>query len=100
MENTEQDTGEEKVLKEHVKDGDVLKTPENGELEEEEEVVVKNAPAEIRSQAGKDAEVKEVTGKEEQLAGSSSTGVKAGEVSLPEKKASAEDGLGNRLVAL
>lgn len=98
MENTEQDTGEEKVLKGQVKDGDALKTPENGELEEE--VVVKNAPAEARSPTGKDAEVKEVTGKEEQLAGSSSTGVKAGEVSLPEKEASAEDGLGNRLVAL
>lgn len=94
MENIKQDIGEEMMLKGQDKDGDVPKTEENDEMEEE----VKNAPTEARSQAGRDAEIQEVTGKEEQLAGNSSTGVEADEISVPEKEASAEDGPGNRFV--
>ncbi|XP_073344265.1 uncharacterized protein [Pagrus major] len=88
LENNKQDIGEETMPKGEEKDGDVPKAEENDELKEEAE----NAPTE--TQAGKDAELQEVTEEEEQPA-SSSSGVKPEEISVTEKGHSAEDGLGN-----
>lgn len=92
MENIKQDAGEEMMLKGQDKDGDVPEVKEYDEMKEG------NAPAEAEAQAGKDAEIQEVTGEEEQLAGSTSTDVKADVLPVTEKEDSAEDGLGNRFV--
>lgn len=79
------------------KDGDVPKAKEDDERKEE----VESAPAEAETQAGKDVEVQEVTGEEEQPAGSTSTDEKAEEIPVTEKEDSAaEDGLGNRFVMI
>ncbi|XP_070841938.1 nucleolar and coiled-body phosphoprotein 1 [Chaetodon trifascialis] len=90
-ESAKQDIGEEVMLKGQDKDGDVPKAEERSETEEE----AGSVPTEAEAQAGKDGEIQEVTGDEEQLTGSSSAGLKADETSVTEKKGSAEDGRGN-----
>ncbi|XP_049420928.1 uncharacterized protein LOC125881692 [Epinephelus fuscoguttatus] len=92
LESIKQDVGEEIMPKGQDKDGDVPKAKEDDERKEE----VESAPAEAETQAGKDVEVQEVTGEEEQPAGSTSTDEKAEEIPVTEKEDSAaEDGLGN-----
>ncbi|GAA6215123.1 ubiquitin thioesterase otulin [Lates japonicus] len=81
--NVKQDFGEETMLRVQDKDGDVSKWKEEDVMKEEAE----NTPSETEPQAGKDAEVQEVTGKEEQVAESTAANVKV-EV---EKEDSAED---------
>ncbi|XP_018549182.1 protein IWS1 homolog [Lates calcarifer] len=85
--NVKQDTGEETMLRVQDKDGDVSKGKEEDMMKDEAE----NTPSETEPQAGKDAEVQEVTGKEEQVAESTAANVKV-EV---EKEDSAEDDLEN-----
>ncbi|XP_035507817.1 uncharacterized protein LOC118320791 [Morone saxatilis] len=87
-ESIKQDVGEER--KDHEKDGDVPVAKEGEEIKEEVEI----SPLEAETEAGNDAEVPELTGKEEQ-AGSTSTGVTADEISVTENEDFAEDGLGN-----
>ncbi|XP_039983216.1 uncharacterized protein LOC120790033 [Xiphias gladius] len=87
-ENIEQDIGKEIMLKMHDKDGDVPKAKEDDVMKEEAE----NALTETNTQ---DAEIQEVTGKEEQLAGSTATDVNVEVVTVTEKEDSAEDDLGN-----
>lgn len=79
------------MLKGQDEDGDAPKAEENNETEE---------GAEAETQAGKDGEIQEVAGNEEQLTVSSSAGLKADEISVTEKEGSAEDGLGNRFVMI
>nr|XP_019943365.1 PREDICTED: uncharacterized protein LOC109629843 isoform X1 [Paralichthys olivaceus] len=86
-ENDKQDTGEETMLKEQDKDGDVPQTKEDDVMEEE------NAPSE--TPAGKDSEMQEVTGKEEQLAGSAAADVEVEVETVTEKEESAEAHLQN-----
>lgn len=92
-ENIEQDIGKEIMLKMHDKDGDVPKAKEDDVMKEEAE----NALTETNTQ---DAEIQEVTGKEEQLAGSTATDVNVEVVTVTEKEDSAEDDLGNRFVKI
>ncbi|XP_042366233.1 uncharacterized protein LOC121960537 [Plectropomus leopardus] len=91
LENIRQDVGAEMMLKGQDKDEDVPEVTEVDERKKE----VENAPAEVETHAGKDAEVQEVTGEEEQLAGSKSADVKAEETPATVKEESAEDGLSN-----
>lgn len=86
LENTKQDIGEEIILKGQDKDGDVPKAKQGDEMKEEGE----NASTD--AQAGKDAEIQEVTGREEEPAGSPSADVKA---DVTEKEDSAQGGLRN-----
>ncbi|XP_044031756.1 uncharacterized protein LOC122866329 [Siniperca chuatsi] len=87
LENIKQDIMEEMMLKGQDKDGDVPQAKEDDEMKEEAE----NAPTEAETQAGKDAEIQEGTGKEEQLAGGTSTDVKADKIPVTEKEDSAEE---------
>ena len=101
LENEKQDTGEETMLEEQDKDEEVVKMKDGEVMEEEEEekvVVEENAPSE--TQAGKDSEVQEVTGKEEQPAGSTAVDVKVEAEKVPEKEESDEDHLQNRFVKI
>ncbi|XP_070784647.1 uncharacterized protein [Enoplosus armatus] len=91
LENIKQDIGEEIMLKGQDEDEDVPKAKEDDELKEDGE----SAPTEVKTQAGNDAEIQEVAGKEEQLAGSTSTDVQADEIPVTKKEDPAEDGLGN-----
>ncbi|XP_071340996.1 histone acetyltransferase KAT6B-like [Trachinotus anak] len=91
LDTIKQDIGEEMMLKEQEKDGDVPKAKEDDVMKEEAE----SAPSETETQAGNDPEIQEVTGKEEQPAGSSATDVKVEVAPVPEKEDSAEDDLGN-----
>lgn len=79
-------------------DEDVPRAEENNETRQEVEI----APEEVETpkEAEKDAEIQELAGKEEQLAGSSSTDVEADGLCLTKKEDSAEDGLGNRFVMI
>lgn len=95
-ENIKQDIGEEMMLKGQDKDGDVPEVKEDDDMKEEAET----ASAEAEAQAGKNAEIQEVTGEEEQLAVSTSADVKADELPVTEKDDSAEVGLGNRFVMI
>ncbi|XP_028425584.1 uncharacterized protein LOC114549467 [Perca flavescens] len=91
LESIKQDIGEEMMPKGQEKDRDVPKAKEDDEIKKEAE----KAPTEAETQAGKDSEIQEVTGKKEQLAGNTSTDVKADEIPVTERKDSAEDGLVN-----
>ncbi len=84
------------MLKGQDEDGDVPAVEKNDEIEEE----AANTSTENETQVGKDAEIQEVTGEEEQLAGSSSTAAQAEETTVTEKEASAEDGMENRSVTM
>lgn len=96
LENIKKDIVEEMMPKGQGEDGDVPEAKEADEMKAEAE----DAPTEAETQAGKDAESQEVTGKEEQLVGIISTDVKADEIPVTEKEDSAEDGLGNRFVMM
>ncbi|XP_022622751.1 uncharacterized protein LOC111237798 [Seriola dumerili] len=89
LENTKQDIGEEMMPK--VQDKDVPKAKEDDVMNSE----AGNAPSGTETQAGNDAEIQEVTEKEEQLAGSTATDVKVEVLPVTEKEDSAEDDLGN-----
>lgn len=93
LENIRQHAGEEVMLKGQDKDGDVMETEARDETQEEAK-----APAESRSQAGNSGDIQEVTIEEEQLAGGSSTDVKADNISVPQEEDEDEDEMGNRLV--
>ncbi|XP_019127202.2 histone-lysine N-methyltransferase SETD1A [Larimichthys crocea] len=90
-ENIKQVIREETMQK--GQDEDVPRAEENNETRQEVEI----APEEVETpkEAEKDAEIQELAGKEEQLAGSSSTDVEADGLCLTKKEDSAEDGLGN-----
>ncbi|KAI3355364.1 hypothetical protein L3Q82_018208 [Scortum barcoo] len=86
-ENIKQDIGEEMMAKGQDEDRDVPEAEEEADVVKEE---AESAPAEAEARAGKDAELQEVTGEEEQLAESTPAGVKANEPPVVEK-----EGLGN-----
>ncbi|XP_008289019.1 enolase-phosphatase E1-like isoform X2 [Stegastes partitus] len=97
-EKIKQDVGEEIMLK--VQGGDVPKVKEDDGIKEEEEeekaAAEESNPTEAETQPGKDAEIQEVTEKEEQLTGRESTHVKADAVpATTEEEEEEEDGLGN-----
>ncbi|KAK9527604.1 hypothetical protein VZT92_014152 [Zoarces viviparus] len=83
LENTKQEIKEEMMVKGQDTEEDVPKFEED-EMKEEAEV-----------ETGKDAEVQEVTGKEEEPAASSSPDVNAGEKPVIKEEESAEEGTGN-----
>ncbi|XP_070708643.1 uncharacterized protein [Pempheris klunzingeri] len=89
LEDTKQDIGEETTTKAQEEDGDVP------EVKEDDKVEAESAPTEAETEAGKDAGIQEVTGKEEQPSGSSSTDVKADEAPVTEREDCAEGGLTN-----
>ncbi|XP_040921290.1 uncharacterized protein LOC121200215 [Toxotes jaculatrix] len=88
LESIKQDVGEEMMDKVHNKDGDVPKAKEDDVMREKTE----NSPSETKTQAEKDAEIQEVTGKEEQVAGSTATDVK---VEVVPREDPTEDDLGD-----
>ncbi|XP_031705881.1 altered inheritance of mitochondria protein 21 isoform X2 [Anarrhichthys ocellatus] len=83
LENTKQEIEEEMMVKGQDTEEDVPKVEED-EIKEEAE-----------AETGKDAEIREVTGKEEQPAVSSSPDVNAGEKPVRKEEDSAEEGTGN-----
>lgn len=87
LENIRQDIGEGMMPKEQDK--------EEGDPKVEDEIEEEEESAHSEGEAGKDAEVQEVTGKEEQLAGSMPNDVKADEIPVTEEEDSDEDDLGN-----
>ena len=91
LESIEQDIGEEMMVKMRDKDGNAPKVAADDMMKEEAE----NASAETETQ---DAEIQEVTGKEEPLAGSTAADVKVEVEHVTEKENSAEDDLANRFV--
>ncbi|CAB1448663.1 unnamed protein product [Pleuronectes platessa] len=92
LENDRQDTGEETKLEEQDEDEDVAKMKDDEVKEEEEEKkeveVEENAPSE--TQAVKDSQMQEVTGKEEQPEGSTAADVQVEVETVPEKEESDE----------
>ncbi|TKS87591.1 Ubiquitin thioesterase otulin [Collichthys lucidus] len=95
-ENIKRVIREETMQKEQ--DEDVPRAEENNETKQEVEIAPEEV--EIPKEAEKGAEIQEVAGKEEQLAGSSFTGVEADGLCLTKKEDSAEDGLSNRFVMI
>ncbi|XP_034428755.1 ubiquitin thioesterase otulin isoform X1 [Hippoglossus hippoglossus] len=95
LENNKQDTGEETMLEEQNKVEDVAKMKEDEVMEEEEEEKVVEENASSETQAAKDSEMQEITGKEEQPAGSTAADVMVEVETVPEKEESDEAHLQN-----
>ncbi|XP_035467661.1 uncharacterized protein LOC118287047 isoform X2 [Scophthalmus maximus] len=90
-ENIKQDIGEEMMVKVQNKDVDVPKVEEEDVMEEE----AKSASSETETSAGKDAEMQELTGKEEQLTWSTAADVTVELEPVTVKENSADTHLGN-----